>query len=413
MASDRMKVRYDRLSNSAGLQEGDLVWLNPPTRAKGKSPKLQRSWDGPYRVVSRINDVVYRIQRQPRGKMMVVHLDRLAAVRDGQPKGGGNVTVGSRSRHTEFGGARGKRATQPPSSLRPLGSGGDRQEVTILRDMLLELNDSCEQYGMKINANKTKTMVIGRKIKKSSTAVRAVPGRSQDNCCRHCHNEVETLAHVLGSCPHGEGLRNATHHQVRSIIATADYNTFEEVHGLSVTGSTRRIDIIAFKESIRSGFIIDSTVRFETDEEQPAEVDKEKKNIYNPTIPYYLQKYQLEELEVIGILVGARDFNQCHSDRAAVSPGVSENGIARFRETGTIQDKPLNSRQRTFTNEGTKTKSFEFYKRTKFVGIIESIPSLKFAQLSHFFEQKKLIRVIFNSDPKEPKMLIKRRKITY
>ncbi|KAJ4449593.1 hypothetical protein ANN_00996 [Periplaneta americana] len=32
--------------------------------------------------------------------------------------------------------------------------------------MLLELNDSCEQYGMKINANKTKTMVVTRKIKK-------------------------------------------------------------------------------------------------------------------------------------------------------------------------------------------------------------------------------------------------------
>ncbi|KAJ4434206.1 hypothetical protein ANN_22754 [Periplaneta americana] len=41
------------------------------------------------------------------------------------------------------------------------------EEETILRDMLLELNDSCEQYGMKINANKTETiMVIGRKIKK-------------------------------------------------------------------------------------------------------------------------------------------------------------------------------------------------------------------------------------------------------
>ncbi|KAJ4434024.1 hypothetical protein ANN_16343 [Periplaneta americana] len=39
-------------------------------------------------------------------------------------------------------------------------------EETRLRDMLLELNDSCEQYGMKINANKTKTMVIGRKIQK-------------------------------------------------------------------------------------------------------------------------------------------------------------------------------------------------------------------------------------------------------
>ncbi|KAJ4447298.1 hypothetical protein ANN_09302 [Periplaneta americana] len=49
----------------------------------------------------------------------------------------------------------------------------------------------------------------------------AVPGRSQDNRCRHCHKEVETLAHVLGSCPHGEVLRNARLHQVRSIIATA------------------------------------------------------------------------------------------------------------------------------------------------------------------------------------------------
>ncbi|KAJ4440138.1 hypothetical protein ANN_08276 [Periplaneta americana] len=80
----------------------------------------------------------------------------------------------------------------------------------------------------------------------------------------------------------------------------------EEVHGLSVTGSTWRIDIIAFKESTRSGFTIDPTVRFETNEEQPAEVEKEKKNIYNPIIPYHLQKYHLEELEVIGLLVGAR-----------------------------------------------------------------------------------------------------------
>ncbi|KAJ4444168.1 hypothetical protein ANN_05957 [Periplaneta americana] len=89
-------------------------------------------------------------------------------------------------------------------------------------------------------------------------------------------------------------------------LKDADYNTFEEVHGRSVTGSTRRIDITAFKESTRSGFTIDPTVRFETNEEQPAEVDNEKNNIYNPTVLYYLQNYQLKELEVIGLLVGAR-----------------------------------------------------------------------------------------------------------
>ncbi|KAJ4437754.1 hypothetical protein ANN_13692 [Periplaneta americana] len=40
------------------------------------------------------------------------------------------------------------------------------EEETILRDMLLELKDSCEQYGMKINANKTKIMIFARKMKK-------------------------------------------------------------------------------------------------------------------------------------------------------------------------------------------------------------------------------------------------------
>ncbi|KAJ4442985.1 hypothetical protein ANN_04633 [Periplaneta americana] len=99
----------------------------------------------------------------------------------------------------------------------------------------------------------------------------------------------DTTHAYTDSCPQGEALRNARHHQVQSIIATAlkdaDYNTFEEIHGLSVTGSTRRIDIIAFKESTRSGFIIDPTLRFEMNEEQPAEVNKEKRISANLPFP--------------------------------------------------------------------------------------------------------------------------------
>ncbi|KAJ4450793.1 hypothetical protein ANN_02223 [Periplaneta americana] len=49
--------------------------------------------------------------------------------------------------------------------------GKGKKEETILKDMLLELNDRCEQYGMKINANKTKTMVVARKIKKISIPI--------------------------------------------------------------------------------------------------------------------------------------------------------------------------------------------------------------------------------------------------
>jgi hypothetical protein len=49
-----------------------------PNPHEGEIAKLQSSWEGPYKVVTRINDVVYRIQKNPRSRMMVVHLDRLA-----------------------------------------------------------------------------------------------------------------------------------------------------------------------------------------------------------------------------------------------------------------------------------------------------------------------------------------------
>ena len=75
--SNKMKERYDAAANSEGFQEGQLVLLYNPRRRKGLCPKLQTNWEGPYKVIKRINDVVYRIQRG-RTKPKVVHLDRLA-----------------------------------------------------------------------------------------------------------------------------------------------------------------------------------------------------------------------------------------------------------------------------------------------------------------------------------------------
>ncbi|KAJ4441427.1 hypothetical protein ANN_11282 [Periplaneta americana] len=107
-------------------------------------------------------------------------------------------------------------------------------------------------------------------------AVRAIPGKTMDNNrCSYCGSEIETLPHVLGSCPHGEALRNTRYHEVRSAIAQALRNTgftvFEEVHGLSTTGSTRTKDMIAFQDH-RRDFIIDPTLRFETCKSQPQDV---------------------------------------------------------------------------------------------------------------------------------------------
>ena len=79
-SSKNMKTRYDRRANISGFEEGTLVWLHQQTRRKGKSPKLQTRWEGPYKVVTRINDVTYRIQRQPRGALKVVHIDHVGTL---------------------------------------------------------------------------------------------------------------------------------------------------------------------------------------------------------------------------------------------------------------------------------------------------------------------------------------------
>jgi hypothetical protein len=83
VTSDRMKARYDVRANNRGFEEGQLVWLHNPQRKKGLSPKLQPGWEGPYKVITRLNDVIYRIQRGQRGKPKIVHLERLALYRGG------------------------------------------------------------------------------------------------------------------------------------------------------------------------------------------------------------------------------------------------------------------------------------------------------------------------------------------
>ncbi|KAJ4428796.1 hypothetical protein ANN_25789 [Periplaneta americana] len=119
------------------------------------------------------------------------------------------------------------------------------------------------------------------------SSVRSLPGRTRDNIlCRRCHREPETLAHVLGSCPHGEVLRNSRHHRIHSMIAeqfrSINFQVFEEVHGLADNGSTRRIDMIVIPPNNNNGYIIDLTVRFEKQKSQPENIGKKTTSMYVP-----------------------------------------------------------------------------------------------------------------------------------
>jgi len=76
-AAERQKQYYDLRVKPASHAPGDLVWLWNARRKQGRTPKWQRCYTGPYKVVEQIGPVNYRIQRSARSKSFVVHVDKL------------------------------------------------------------------------------------------------------------------------------------------------------------------------------------------------------------------------------------------------------------------------------------------------------------------------------------------------
>ena len=79
-----------------------------------------------------------------------------------------------------------------------------------------------------------------------------------------------------------------------------DLEVHEEVHCVTDNDSNRRIDIIAINRKKKLAEIIDPTIRFEISNNQPQEVNIEKKTIYEPRVLYFLTKYNLDTITVTG-----------------------------------------------------------------------------------------------------------------
>ena len=77
MSSDVMKKTYDHKIHQKLHNSGDPVWYYQYQRKVGLNSKLQRPWHGPFVVIERLNDVMYRIKLSPKSKPKVVHHDKL------------------------------------------------------------------------------------------------------------------------------------------------------------------------------------------------------------------------------------------------------------------------------------------------------------------------------------------------
>ena len=59
----RHKEIYDRKVHGKPYSNGDLVWLHNPASCRGASKKLCHPWSGPYKVVKKLSDCNYRIEK--------------------------------------------------------------------------------------------------------------------------------------------------------------------------------------------------------------------------------------------------------------------------------------------------------------------------------------------------------------
>ena len=89
---------YDRWARANVYKAGDLVlWLDTKTR-RGRCMKLNRPWTGPWRIIKRLREVVYRIKYEGSKKVSVkkrvVHHNQLKRFHDvREPDTADNNTV--------------------------------------------------------------------------------------------------------------------------------------------------------------------------------------------------------------------------------------------------------------------------------------------------------------------------------
>lgn len=76
-AAKRRKDKYDLKVHQKKFRIGDEVWIFIPRRRRGRYPKWQKYYEGPYIVLGQTGRLNYRVQKKPRGRIFVTHLDKM------------------------------------------------------------------------------------------------------------------------------------------------------------------------------------------------------------------------------------------------------------------------------------------------------------------------------------------------
>jgi transposase InsO family protein len=81
----RRKTYYEMNLKAHKFRPGDWVWYFYPRRRKGRSPKWERMYAGPFLVIEQCSPVNFLIQKSEKADPLVVHMDKLKLVEGSNP----------------------------------------------------------------------------------------------------------------------------------------------------------------------------------------------------------------------------------------------------------------------------------------------------------------------------------------
>jgi hypothetical protein len=75
---DLSKIRYDRTSYACIFKPGDKVWVRDYKHDPSLCKKFCNAWRGPYTVIQRIDDVIYKLKPdKAKGRVILMHRNNL------------------------------------------------------------------------------------------------------------------------------------------------------------------------------------------------------------------------------------------------------------------------------------------------------------------------------------------------
>lgn len=81
ISAERQKLLYNARVKPKNYEVGDLVWRNQKKNTPGLKLKISRQWTGPWAVVDKFSEVIFKIQHSQKSPPVIIHGDNLKPYR--------------------------------------------------------------------------------------------------------------------------------------------------------------------------------------------------------------------------------------------------------------------------------------------------------------------------------------------